>query len=380
MATENYIFIGAGILVVLLIAYFLFRRRGRKIDASLEYTTALNYFIHGDKDAALERLRTVVKHDTRNVDAYLKIGDILREKGFYDRAIKIHRGLLIRQYLKMPQRIEILKSLIEDYKQAKRFDRALVFADQLVVLTKNEKWAEEYRLKIQEAAEDWDNAFITRKAIFKSKDEENKKILALYKVEAGKKLAAEGKEHDARLKFREAIKLDKECVPAYLNLADSYVRDNRHNDALTELKKFISQVPEKAQLAFQRIRDILFHLGNYGELENIFKSLLNKNPDNEAARFALADIYERKGELQQAIELCQNHLEKNPHSILAKKYLVKFLPRLGRNDEALRIASEIIEELTESREKKYVCNNCHFNSSEPLWHCPRCSAWNSFGV
>ncbi len=380
MTTETYLIIAGAVVLILLIAYFVFRRRGRKIDASLEYTTALNYLITGDKEAALERLRLAVKQDTHNIDAYLKIGDILREKGFYDRAIKIHRGLLIRQHLKFSQRVDILKSLIEDYKGAKRFDRALVFADQLVTLTRNEKWAEELRLKIQEAAGDWEHAFETRKAIFKGKDEKNKRILSLYKVEAGLKLVGEGKEHDARLKFREAIKLDNTCPPAYLYLSDSYVRENRHNDALTELKRFISQVPDKAHLAFQRIRDVLFHIGSYGELESIFRKLLDKNPTNEKARFALADIYERKGELQRAIELCHDYLEKNPNSLLAKRYLVKFLPRIGKNDEALKYAEDLVDELFEQREKSYTCNNCGYVSDTPRWHCPQCQEWDTFSV
>ncbi|NOZ61099.1 MAG: tetratricopeptide repeat protein [Calditrichaeota bacterium] len=378
MATETYILIGVGLIIILLIAFILIRRRGRKIDASLEYTTALNYLIAGDKDAALDKLRLAVRNDTHNIDAYLKIGDILRERGFYDRAVKIHRGLLIRPSLNVGQRIDILKSLIADYKEAKRFDRALVFADQLAESARNERWAQDLRLKIQEAAGDWDHAFETRKALYKSKDAENKKILALYKVEAGRELASQGKEHEARLKFREAIKLDGGCPPAYLYLSDSYARENRFNDALTELKRFIEQAPDKAYLAFQRFRDVLFHIGNFGEVESIFRKLLEKDPNNEPVRFALADIYERKGELQRAIALCQNCLEKNANSMQAKRYLAKFLPRIGKTDEALKYALELADDLFEQKEKFYACKNCGHVSEEPLWRCPNCLEWDTF--
>ncbi|OQX85642.1 hypothetical protein B6D60_07520 [candidate division KSB1 bacterium 4484_87] len=378
MTTETMIILAVAIVAALLIALIVFRRRGRKIDATLEYTTALNYLISGDKDAALEKLRIAVKNDTHNIDAYLKIGDILRERGFYDRAIKIHRGLLIRPHLTVAQRIDILKSLIADYKDAKRFDRAQVFADQLSETARNERWAQELRLKIQEAAGDWDHAFETRKALYKSKDAENKKILALYKVEAGRELADQGKEHDARLKFRDAIKLDPACPPAYLYLSDSYVRENRYNDALNELKRFISNAPDKAYLAFQRIRDVLFHIGNFGEVESIFQKLLKKDSKNDPVRFALADIYERKGELQRAIDLCQDCLEKDVTSIHAKRYLVKFLPRIGKQDEALKYANELIDDLFAQKEKYFACKNCGHVSEEPLWRCPNCLEWDTF--
>jgi len=378
MATLAYVGITIGIVVIFVIMYFIIRPPKKKKDATVEYTTALNYLITGQKKQALERLRESVRLDTSNIDAYIKIGDILREQGVADRAIKIHRGLTVRRNLTPGQKIDVLKSLIKDYQAIERYDRAIQVGQKLLELTHNEIWAQEFMLKLYEDSNNWDKAFDTLKKIQKARGEKDPFLLALYKVEAGLQCIAEGRERDGRIKFREAIKLDKKCPPAYLYLSDSYIRENRYSDALAELKKFTSQVPQLAHLGFSRIKAILFHEGIFGEVENILESLLRNNPDNEIIRFSLADIYERKGELKRAIDLCHEALERKPDSQQAKRYLAKFLATIGNNEEALHYALDLIDDVMGKKEAQFVCQNCGFVAHEPMWRCPECHEWRTF--
>ncbi|UCE05965.1 MAG: tetratricopeptide repeat protein [bacterium] len=378
MTTLMYTGIGIAVVIILAVIYFALRFPKKKRDATIEYTTALNYLIIGEKRKALEKLRESLRLNTSNIDAYIKIGDILREQGSVDRAIKIHRGLTVRSNLTSAQKIDILKSLIKDYQAIEKYDRAIFVCQKLLEMTHNEVWVREIMLKLYERSRDWDGAFDILKKIQKQKDEKNGKLLALYKVEAGLKCIEQGKERDGRIKFREAIKLDKKCSPAYLYLSDSYIRENRYNDALTELKKFSSEVPQLSYLGFARIKDILFHEGIFGEVEKIFESLLQDNPDNESIRFSLADIYERKGELSRAIDLCHEALERNLESQQAKRYLAKFLTLTGNKERALQYALDLIENLMDRDEEQFTCNKCGFVSQEPKWRCPQCHEWNSF--
>jgi len=378
MSTLTYI--GGGIVIIIFLVgiYLILRSPKKKKDAAVEYTTALNYLIIGEQNKALEKLRESVRLNTNNIDAYIKIGDLLREKGNADRAIKIHRGLTVRRDLTSGQKVEILKSLIKDYQAIEKYDRAILVCKKLLELTHNEVWNQEILLQLYELSGDWDKAFDVRKKIQKIKGEKDSQLLALYKVESGLKCIENGRERDGRIKFREGIKLDKRCPPAYLYLSDSYIRENRYDDALTELKKFSSHAPQMAYLGFTRIKDILYHEGIFGEVENIFESLLLNSPDNEAIRFSLADIYERKGELEKAIDLCNEELERNPESQQARCYLAEFLAGNGRNDEALHYALDLIKNLLAKEEDRYTCKICGFVSNEPKWRCPQCKEWNSF--
>ncbi len=378
MTPSIYIVIGIAVVTVLAVIYFIFRSPKQKRDATVEYTTALNYLIIGEKNKALEKLREAVRLDTSNIDAYIKIGDILRELGSADRAIKIHRGLTIRRDLTSAKKITILESLIKDYQAADKYDRAIQAGQKLLEISDHNVWAQEIMLQLYEGAEDWEKAFVTLKKIQKVKGQKDSQLLALYKVESGLKLIEQGKERDGRIKFREAIKLDKKCPPAYLYLSDSYIHENRYNDALTELERFSTQAPQLSYLGFARIKNILFHEGIFGEVETILESLLQKNPSIESIRFSLADIYERKGELERAIDLCHEALEQNPDSQLAKRYLAKFLAQKGDNEQALQYALDLAENLMDKKEEQFLCKKCGFVSNVPKWRCPQCHEWNSF--
>ena len=377
MISTTYIIAGIAFIIILAVFYFIFKTPKQKRDATVEYTKALNYLIIGEKNKALEKLREAVRLDTSNIDAYIKIGDILREQGSADRAIKIHRGLTIRRELTSGQKITILERLIKDYQVAEKYDRAIQAGQKLLEITNHDAWAQEIMLRLHEGAGDWEKAFVTLKKIQKAKGQKDSQLLALYKVESGLRLIEEEKERDGRIKFREAIKLDKKCPPAYLYLSDSYIRENRYKDALTELERFCTQVPQLSYLGFARIKEILFHEGLFGEVENVFETLLQKNPGIESIRFSLADIYERKGEIDQAIDLCHEALEQNPESQHAKKYLAKFLAQKGKNEEALQYALDLVEILMDKKEQ-FVCKKCGFVSTEPKWRCPQCHEWNTF--
>ena len=378
MITMNYAGIAIVIIALLAFIIILIKYPRQKKDSSVDYATALNYLILGDNKKALEKLRETVRIDTENIDAYLQIGDIVRKQGMAERAIKVHRDLTVRRNLSSGQNIAILTSLINDYQTVKKYDRAVEVCNKLIEITKNEIWTIELLLHLYEDANDWEKAFETLKKIQKLNGKRDNKLLALYKVEAGLQLIEESKERDSRLKFREAIKIDRNCSAAYLFLSDSYIREEKFNDALAELKKFISQVPELSYLGFNRIKHILFQIGNYSEVEKILISLLTDNKNNELIRFALADIFERKGELDKAIELCEDALDKNPESLRGKHYLAKFLAGKGANEEALKYALDLNNILLDKNENYFTCKNCRYISKEPKWRCPECKKWDSF--
>lgn len=378
MSTLTYIGIAFIIAIIAMIIIYFIKTPQKKKDASAEYTTALNYLIVGDNKKALEKFRESVSLNTGNVDAYVKIGDILRDEGEADRAIKIHRGLTLRRNLTVTQKIEIFKSLIKDYHAAKKYDRAIQVCHKLLEMTHSDLWTQEIMLKLYEDSGDWDSAGDMLSKIQKLKGINDKRLLALYRVQSGLKCIGDGRERDGRIKFREAIKLDKLCASAYLHLSDSYIRENRYDDALSELKKFIALAPHLSHLGFSRIKDILFHEGMFGEVEVIFKSLLQKNPESEAILLSLVDICERKGDIEKGINLCNRILDRNPDSYQAQRYLAQFLSRTGKKEKALEHALRLIDDLMSKNADNYTCKSCGYVSEEPAWHCPQCHEWDTF--
>jgi lipopolysaccharide biosynthesis regulator YciM len=338
----------------------------------------LTLILSGDKKRALEKLREAVKEDSDNVQAYILYGDLLRDFGYHKRAAKIHRELTVREALKPELHTDIMRSLLLDYQKSGEFKLALEWAERLLADNRDDIWTLRKKLELLEALESWHKVFETARKIQSLTDSQDKEQLALYKVMEGKGiLAHEGKEHDARLKYREALRLDSDCPLAYMELALSYVREERTEDAVKTWKEFFQTNPQHAYLAFEPLETTLFELGRFEELEAIYRRLINLNPKNTRAVVALARFFFRKGETAEAIRTCREGLETSPESLWIRRNLFRFLATEGRLQEAIELGLEVVNMVTSDTEE-FICGNCHNISTEPLWRCPNCGMWRTF--
>ncbi len=372
------------VLIILLLLYFLLKSRAasaKKRPVVEPYVQGLNALIEGNLDLAAEAFRKAVQKDTENVDAYLKLGDIFREKKNLERAIKIHRELLIRRNLPPAVRLQILRSLAKDYRAAGRLEKALETVDEILKQMPKDIWAMNFRLKLFEEKEDWEQAFRTLRQLAKMDPNRAapQPLLALYRVEEAQQLFGRGKEKSGRIKLREALKIDPNCVPAYLSLGDSYIRENRADDALKAWKTLIEVAPDFSHLVFPRLQDLLFNLGKFSEIESILTDLLHKNPENLNVYFALSHIYERKGQIDQAIDLCEQILEKKPEEPNVRLLLMRLLAQKKAFPELSREVLSFTEKILQPK-GEFTCSVCGYVSSTPLWHCPQCGNWNTFDL
>ncbi|MBN2200380.1 tetratricopeptide repeat protein [bacterium] len=363
--------------VVIALAVFLawITRKRRKSASKTPYVDALHLLLDGRRDEALEQLKKTVRTDTENIMAYIKLGDIFRDKGYPIRASKIHRNLLLRTTLTEEQNEETLFHLILDYRAADMVDKAVEMAERLMQKNKKNIEIRKLLLELYEEKKDWDKAFFMRQGINKWIKGSDQAILALYKVNAGRELTGRGSEHQGRIRFREAIKLDRACAPAVMELGDSYVREKRLEDALKVWKDWTGRVPHQAHLLLDRLNDILYSLGRYSELEPICEQIIRSKPSHPGATFRLIDIYEKQGRLTEALDLARHAVEAFPDSARGRWTLVRLLARADKTAEALDTALSLLSLETEQA-MDYKCVHCGRSSQSPFWRCPGCKRWH----
>lgn len=364
--------------ITALMLLFLFRKKpaADSDEASSDYAEGLNLLLAGERENALQKLKDAVTKNSKNIDAYLKIGDLLRESGQIERAINVHKYLTVRTSLTAKQKREIHQSLVIDYQVAKEYEKAFEVLNRIISEDRNNAWAHEMKLKLYEQKEEWNHAFQAYKDLKKINREFKNGRLALYKVQEGLQLSENGKEKDAQARFRDAIKIDPTSPPGYIYLADSYKNEERMEDALKVLKQFVEKVPSQSFLAFERIKELLYEGGVYGEIENFYLEIIEGQPDNIAAKLALAENYEKKGEVEKAIKICYDILENEPSDKSAKKYLIRLYHNVSQNEEALKLALELIEE-SMTHKDKFKCKQCGLESEKPFWRCPGCFEWET---
>ena len=373
----SYIYLGIFVVLLLMLIVLVFRRKPkRRQSIQNEYIAGLQALISGDQDVALEKFRQVVRRDTDYIDAYILIGNIFREREAYENAIKVHRDLLVRPNLNSEQQKVILKSLALDYQMNGQPKWALSTCDKILDMDKKSEWAKGFKQTLFEDMGDWQGAFeILKKNGAPTK--ENKSLqLAAYKVKQGLQFVALKQEHEARLRFREALKQNSKYAPAFMELVSSYVREDRQSSALKELKKFVQASPLYVDVALRSFEDFLFDSGNFDEMETLYKQAITAEPANIGAYLGLAGIYEKKGELRKAAEVCQRALKYDDANLKLKFFLIRAENKLQRFDKAAEWAT-LIANVYLQNPIRFSCLHCGVEHDKHQLQCKKCRTWNS---
>ena len=375
-----YLWILAIAIAIIVIAFLVFRFKREKIKpAQLLYIDGLKALLDNNINLAFQKLKRVVSQDTKNVDAYLKLGDIFRKKKIYDKALRIHRELALRRSLSAEEQLDIKKSLALDYMESGNHAQALSILNELLKLSDRDPWAIQFLLSEYEETGKWDEAFDLRSKLTKHKKEKDKSILALYKVFKGKELASQGDYHKARMAYKEALNYDDKCVPAYIFLGDAYYSEKRLDEAVTHWKKLLQMVPQTGYLVFNKLEKTLFELGSFGEISEIYEQIYRENPKDSHALFALASLDEKKGRAEEAQLKYNQILDIDPSFLPARLSLIRIYQEQNEIERAKEMVNKLFENLP-AKVEYFTCEKCGFSSSEPLWRCPSCKEWNSFNI
>ena len=315
------------VLVIILggtVAWLGYERYYRKAQASQStlYVEALKDLLNGHQESAFAKLRQVVAADSTNLDAYLRLGAILRDHNRADRALQVHKDLTLRGRLLKSEKASILRQLALDYQALREPQTAQDALQELIELEPSDHWAHVQLLHLLEDQEEWSEAYDLAVKILKLESNKSKKPLARYKYLASCQLLNRREYHKARVILKEVLGLDPTYVDAYLAIGDSYHIEGRFEDAVNFWNKLISTVPAKGHLVIDRLKKTLFELGRFGDIRDICEKILRHDPNNIEARRSLAEFYRKKGEVESAVELLEQIVDENPDDLLSVLELI----------------------------------------------------------
>lgn len=323
--------------------YFFKKRDHKKIDNS--YLLGLKFMVEGENRRAVEMFKEAVRHNSENIDAYIKLGVILRNEKLYTNAIRIHKDLLLRAKLSADERNEIKFNLALDYIQSENDEKAMPYLEDI---KGNKKYGQELAdnlLSIYEKKNEWDKALDTIKLQAYSKTEKVKKKQAYYKVKKGEVLNEAGKGKDARILFKDALKIDPKCSLAYLYIGDSYMKEDRASDAINSWTNFCDKVPEEAHLVFDRLEKAWYEKGQFSKIESLYLSLLEKDENNIHVIVRLAVIYRKKGDIKKALRILNDAQKKDVLQESIDFEIAKVFFENGQYKESSKQAIELAEKI-----------------------------------
>jgi lipopolysaccharide assembly protein B len=360
------------VFVVGAIMIVLRSKRTTQEDDQALYYEGLSLLILGNTKAAYQKFKDVVQSNSERIDAYIHLGNILRDQKNYPKALVVHKNLLMRPVLSSADKAMVLKAIAEDHLAAVDRDNAIAALEELKTLAPKDPWAQQQLLTLYEKAKQWEKAFETKKLLLKLNNQKDDVLLALYKVYEGLELAGQD-EHQARLRFRDALNIDPKCAAAYYHLGASYYREDRKEDAIAEWKKLIAKIPEYAYLTFDLLGKTFYEKGDFTETENMLRLILKNNPRDIHTIMALVEILDKKGTHQEELDLCQEALAIDPQAI---GVYCKMLRYQKFNPYALEESLKKMEQ-TCHLNRPFTCGVCHYQSAEPFWRCPQCEQWQT---
>jgi len=129
------------VILLMILGTIIGRRKSETKPKTPLYTQALNHILQGEYSTAVKELKSIIEKDTNHIDAYIKLGNILRKTGKIKPAVKVHQALLYRQDINKLQKLEIMRNLVLDYIDLDEKGIALSVALNILDVEKKNLWA-----------------------------------------------------------------------------------------------------------------------------------------------------------------------------------------------------------------------------------------------
>ncbi|MCS7258054.1 MAG: tetratricopeptide repeat protein [candidate division WOR-3 bacterium] len=287
------------LLIAILAAYPLVRDYlYKKKFLPLSYTEGLRAMLDGRIDDAINFLKDAVKVDSNNIDAYLRLAELYKKKNDNEIVAKIFERLALRRNISVEDERRLFKALGKYYFDIGRNQKAIAIYEELINIEKNNPEHYKNLFELYLRTEQWGNC----EELLKKMTNFSKEILSECYVKLAKARFDKSSE-DAGRYLKEALAHSRKHPEALILLGKYYYRKQETELAIKIWDEFLSYYPEKHYLVSKDLEQALYDLNRYDEIIKRYQELINRIPTDLSLYFALAQIYEKKEDLDNAINL-----------------------------------------------------------------------------
>ena len=342
---------------------------------SKNYFTGLNYLLSDQPDKAVDQFISLMDVDSETIETHLALGRLFRQRGEVDRAIRIHQNLLARPSLTPEQHDLALYELGNDYFQAGLMDRCQNIFKQLSEHGDFADKSLKHLMTIFQGTKEWQKAAEVAQQLVDSGHRPVIKQLAHFHCEQALAAQQNNELPQAVKAYQQALKVDKKCVRATLNLAELFLQQSRYGECQETLLKLKEQDIDFFGEAIPLFSQCYQGLMRVEELINVYTKALAKGAGVSAllARIQLQKPTLSSSDIEQQIT---EYLIKFPNIRgfyeLMSYQLENAEP--GKARESLQNLRALVGEQIKIK-PKYRCCHCGFTAQSLYWQCPSCQSW-----
>jgi tetratricopeptide (TPR) repeat protein len=339
------------------------------------YSKGMEAFFASRNEEARDLFLKVVDEDPGHVNALLRLGDIHFNNGDFVRA----REFYAKANEVRPRNIEVLFSLERLFEAQERWQEALRYLDNILEIDDENPKALYRKREIFERTGRWEDVIDVQNRIIKgsvSSDQKEKEERNLngYRYELGLYYLGREETDKAIKTFKSIIKTDKDFVPAYLALADAYLKHGDSDEAEEILRKGFAETSSLVILT--RLEDHLMGMGEPDKAIDLYQKALQQRPQDARLQFLLAKLYYRLEMIDHAFETATSIDTASFDSTSLHVLLGSIYERRTQHDKAVeefRKAFNIERPLM----VPFSCRECGHISKDWVGRCPGCRQWNT---
>lgn len=343
---------------------------------SSDYFKGLNYLLNEQPDKAIECFVRMLEVDSDTVEIHLAVGNLFRQRGEVDRAIRIHQNLITRTTLSKSQRAHALLELALDYMRAGLFDRAETLCRELIDMEAHTARALALLSDIYQQEKEWEQAIVVTQRLHDETGQPMEQAIAQFYCELAEQAREEGDGEQAKKRIKQALASDRDCVRASMIRGAMAAAAGDYDEAIRAYRQVEQQDP--AYLP-EVIPDLVRCYQQRGKPQDLLEYLLKLYSTRGGATvlLALAEAIARQRGQDEALRYLRQHLRDHP-SLRGVARLMEIEVDSGGQDvrDTLTLLKTTVAQVLEEK-PVYQCTQCGFAGKAPHWRCPGCKRWNT---
>jgi lipopolysaccharide biosynthesis regulator YciM len=348
----------------------------QKLNIPPEYLKGLNYVLNEQSDKAIEIFIKMLEVDSDTVETHLALGNLFRQRGEVDRAIRIHQNLIARPSLDPEQRSHALLELGMDYMRSGLLDRAEVLFTDLVESGRFAKNALVELLEIYQQEKDWHNSIAIARRLEQVSRENNGDLVAQFYCELAEESLINGSEKDVKEYLKKALNNDSKCARASILEGRLEQKQGKYKNAIRAYKRVIKQDPECMSYALDPMKECYRRIGKLHDFKAYLQELVAEY-DNISPVLQMTGLIDELEGKEEAINYISAEIKKRPTVRGIDKMLEYMISGdTGEMHDKLLTIKDLTVKLLEIN-SQYRCIQCGFNAVQMHWHCPSCRNWDS---
>ena len=320
-----------------------------KQDVDAAIRRAFHAVLDHDLDAAESVLAAAVRSDSREVDGYLALASLYRQRGEIGRAIHLHQNLLLRRDLGADVRFQALLGLADDFREGGFLRRAIAAYEEVLAHQPRHARALHALVRLLVDAREPLRAIPLARRLARIEGNKTASLEATLWVDLAESERAEGRTQVARKALRRALRIDAQNVRAWIARGLVEAELGNPKRAIAAWRR-VPEIDRRAgAIVYPRMASTFAALGGARDYETFLQELLASDPDDAGARLALARAFAARGAVEDALTEVRRVLEREPDLVEAHLVQGRILLAEGREAEVARAHEALLDLLERER-------------------------------